>query len=110
MDDFAARYGPWAVIAGGSEGIGAAYARRIAERGVNVAVVARRPAPIEELAERIRATTGVQVRGAAVDLTSPSLLDDVAGVADGIEVGLLVYNAGAVHGAAFFVDRPLRDA
>jgi short-subunit dehydrogenase len=27
---FARRYGPWAVIAGGSEGIGAAFADRLA--------------------------------------------------------------------------------
>lgn len=29
-DEFYKRYGPWAVIAGGSEGVGAAFARKIA--------------------------------------------------------------------------------
>jgi short-subunit dehydrogenase len=110
MADFAARYGPWALIAGGSEGIGASYARLIAERGVNVALFARHEEPLDELTAQVRATTGVQVRSAPVDLTSPSLIEDLAGLVAGIDVGLLVYNAGAVHGASFFVDRPLDDA
>ncbi len=110
MSEFAARYGPWALVAGGSEGIGASFAHAVADRGVNVAMVARRPEPLEELAGRIRGATGVQVRCAAADLTSGSLVDDLAGLLEGIEVGLLVYNAGAVYHADFFVDRPVDDA
>jgi NAD(P)-dependent dehydrogenase (short-subunit alcohol dehydrogenase family) len=33
---FAERYGPWAVVAGASEGVGAAFARGVAERGVSI--------------------------------------------------------------------------
>jgi short-subunit dehydrogenase len=110
MEDFAERYGPWALVAGGSEGIGASFARRIAERGVNVAVLARRPEPLEELAAGIRASTAAEVRWASVDLTASSLLDDVDALVDGIDVGLLVYNAGAVDAATFFIDRPIDDA
>jgi short-subunit dehydrogenase len=110
MADFSARYGPWALIAGASEGIGASFARGIADRGVNVALVARHPGPLSTLHEEIRMATGVQVRSASVDLTTSTLIDDLAGLVDGIDVGLLVYNAGAVYGAGFFVDRPIDDA
>jgi short-subunit dehydrogenase len=109
MNDFAARYGPWALIAGASEGTGASYARQVAERGINVALIARRPDPLEELATQIRATTDVQVRTSTVDLTSATLMDDLAPLVDGLEVGLLVYNAGAVYWADCFVDRELAD-
>src|ERR1700736_6238555 len=109
MDDFVARYGPWALIAGASEGTGASFARRVAERGINVALIARRPDPLEELAAQIRAASGVQVRTSAVDLTSASVMDDLAPLVDGIEVGLLVYNAGALYWAECFVDRDLSD-
>jgi short-subunit dehydrogenase len=109
MDDFAARYGPWALIAGASEGTGASFARRIADRGINVALIARRPDPLEELAGELRAATDVQIRTASVDLTAPSVMEDLAPLVDGIEIGLLVYNAGAVYWADRFVDRELAD-
>lgn len=108
--DFAERYGPWALIAGASEGIGASFAQRIASSGVNVVLVARRSEPLEELAHEIRHSTHAEVRTAALDLTSSTLLDDLEPVVCDIDIGLLVYNAGAVHGARCFVDRPVEDA
>lgn len=114
IDSFADRYGPWALVAGASEGIGAAFARRIAGHGVNVALLARNPEPLEALATELRATTDVEVRTACVDLTSSTLVEDLSPltgtVDDDRDVGLLVYNAGAVHSVKFFVDRPVEDA
>ncbi len=46
MSEFAGQYGPWALIAGASEGIGASYARLVAGRGVNVVLVARHAQPL----------------------------------------------------------------
>jgi short-subunit dehydrogenase len=43
--DFVGRYGPMALIAGGSEGVGAAYALQLAVRGLDIALVARKPGP-----------------------------------------------------------------
>jgi short-subunit dehydrogenase len=40
------RYGPWAVIAGGSEGIGASIAAELAQMGTNLVLIARKPGPI----------------------------------------------------------------
>jgi len=45
------RYGPWAVVLGGSEGIGAAFARQLASAGVDVVLVARNPEPLRATAE-----------------------------------------------------------
>jgi uncharacterized protein len=42
-ENFAARYGPWAIVAGASEGLGAAYAEELAARGLNLILIARRP-------------------------------------------------------------------
>ena len=44
------RYGPWAVIAGGSDGTGAAFARDVAASGINLLLVARRQGPLDTLA------------------------------------------------------------
>ena len=40
--DLADTYGSWAVVAGGSDGIGASFAYEMAARGMNIVIVARR--------------------------------------------------------------------
>lgn len=66
---FAEKYGPWALVAGASEGVGAAFAEGIAERGVNVVVLARREGKLDEVAARIHQHSGVVTRTLAVDLS-----------------------------------------
>jgi short-subunit dehydrogenase len=104
---FAEQYGPWAVIAGGSEGVGASFARRLAKQGVNLVLLARKPGPLAELSEEIRAEWPVEVRSAPVDLTADGLMDRVADLTHDIEVGLLIYNAGSVSKFGEFLDEPL---
>lgn len=94
MNGFRQRYGPWALIAGGSEGLGYAFAAEAAARGLDVVLVARRPAPLTAAAQRLRAEYGVQVRVVAADLTLPSSYDEVLPAATGeLEIGLVVANA-----------------
>jgi short-subunit dehydrogenase len=95
------RYGPWAVVAGGSEGVGRAFATQLADDGFDLVLLARKPEPLEETAALCRGR-GVEVRTLSVDLTEPDAPSRVAAVADGLEVGLLIYNAGAnTHGEEF---------
>lgn len=103
------RYGPWAVVAGGSEGIGAAFASEIARAGINLVLLARRAEPLDEIAARIRAECGVEVRTLAVDLTGPDMLQKIRSATDGLEIGLLVYNAGADNSYKLFLERDLDD-
>jgi short-subunit dehydrogenase len=105
----ASRYGPWAVVAGGSEGIGACIAADLAEAGINLVLVARKTEPLEAVAGELAARTGVQVRTLSLDLTDEAMLDRVRAATDDIEVGLLVYNAGASHRTGPFLDWPIAD-
>ena len=50
IDDFREKYGPWALVAGASDGVGAAFAEGLAERGVNVVLLARRQAVLDQVA------------------------------------------------------------
>jgi short-subunit dehydrogenase len=93
-DAFADRYGPWAVVAGASEGIGRAWAQALASRGLSLVLIARRPGPLEETAQALRDAHGVQVRSATLDLASERIAQDLAPALEGVDVGLLVYNAG----------------
>ncbi len=89
---FAERYGPWGLIAGASEGIGAAFARALARRGVNLVLLARRLGPLEALADEVRAL-GVEARTVPLDLGSQSIESEVAEATQDLAVGLLVCSA-----------------
>jgi short-subunit dehydrogenase len=101
--DFAERYGPWAVVAGASEGVGASVARLLGARGVNVALVARRQVPLEAVA----ATVATETRTVTLDLSTDGAEAALAAATDDLEVGLLVYNAGADPHKSLFLDKPV---
>jgi len=105
MSMFGSRYGPWALVAGASEGLGAEFAREIARRGVNVILVARRR---EALARTAGAIAGVEVRTLVLDLAAANAAGAVAQAVRDVEVGLLVYNA-AFSPIGPFLDRPVED-
>jgi short-subunit dehydrogenase len=92
---FADRYGPWALVAGASEGVGAVYARAMADRGLNVVLLSRRQAVLDEVATIIRGETGVETRAVAVDLCTNDAVASILEATSGLEVGMLMYCAGA---------------
>ena len=69
-NEFSKQYGPWAFVAGASEGMGEAYAREAAARGLHVVLAARREKELERAAEAIRNDFGVETRSAVVDLSA----------------------------------------
>ncbi len=93
-DLFREKYGPWAIVAGASEGLGEAFAREIAARGVNVVLVARREEAVRKLAEDIARTAGVETQAIAADLSERAGLERIILETAVLDVGLLVYNAG----------------
>lgn len=110
MSDFVDKYGPWALIAGGSEGIGRSFALQLASRGFHLILLARRREPLQATAQEIRERFGVQVSTQEADLTASDLEHRLDEILAGREIGMLIYNAGAVHGAGLFLDKPLEDA
>lgn len=66
-------YGPWALVTGGSSGIGEEVARQAAANGINV-LLARREERLKEVAVGLTARYAVQTRVAAVDLGRDGIL------------------------------------
>ena len=96
MRSFPHRYGKWAVVAGASEGLGEAFAAALAERGMNVAMVARRGRLLEAIGKRLTAEHGVETRCLELDLTHPGFPGDLKVATRGLDLGVLVYNAAFV--------------
>src|ERR1700744_306442 len=92
---FATKYGPWALVAGASDGVGAAFAKALAERGVNVVLLARRQAVLDQVAAEIEAQTSVPTRTIAADLSEPGAASAISAATNDLQIGMLVYCAGA---------------
>jgi uncharacterized protein len=107
---FASKYGPWALIAGASDGVGAAFAAGLAERGVNVVLLARRQAVLEQVAAEISSRTSVQTRSLAVDLAQPDAAAAIAAATADLKIGFLVYCAGADPNFQPFLANPIEAA
>ncbi len=108
-EGFPERYGRWAVIAGGSDGIGAAFAAEAARRGLDVAVVGRREDVLEAKAAELADTHGVDTRAIRADLTSAEGLERVARGTAELDVGLFVYNAGSSTVSSKLLDLPVEE-
>jgi len=104
---FRDRYGPLAIIAGASEGLGQALAEELAGRGLDLLLIARNEARLGDIAAAIGGRHDVKVRTLPLDLTDADAAPRILAAAEGLEVGLLVYNAGAVRNADLFLDQPI---
>jgi short-subunit dehydrogenase len=92
------------LITGASDGIGAVYADRLARRGANLILVARRAEKLADLAARLESETGVTVEVLAADLAKADDLARVeARLRDDDAITGLVNNAG-IAGEGAFVD------
>ena len=84
-----------AVITGASSGLGAAYARELASRGLDLLLVARRTELLDALAEELTRGYGVAVEVMAADLSRLEDVERVAGRMAGMgRLVLLANNAG----------------
>ncbi len=66
--DFRAKYGPWVLVAGASEGLGAEYATQLAARGLNLVLIARRKELLEQLGAQLACEHAIEVRPLPLDL------------------------------------------
>jgi short-subunit dehydrogenase len=97
--------GPWSVIIGGSEGIGGGFARALADRGINLVLVARRAERLQRMAAELTDShPAIKVRTPAIDMEQPDAVDQIIAETAALEVGSFIYNAGAETVFRDFVD------
>ncbi|KAL0479859.1 HSD17B3 [Acrasis kona] len=91
--EFKARYGPWCVVAGASEGLGEQLARQVASKGLNVVLVARTESKLLKVASSIRQDYLVEVQTVVGDLSKQDIVETVKKQVENLEIGSLIYNA-----------------
>ena len=87
-----------ALVTGASAGLGEEFARQLAARGYDLALVARRRSRLEALAEDLRGShDGIRIEVIEADLSSAYAPDAIAARAAelGLEVDYLINNAGS---------------
>ncbi len=101
------QYGPWAVIAGASEGTGKAFALQLAASGINCVLIARREQPLIALADEIRDDFAVECLTLAIDLSTEQASERIIEAVGSREVGLYISNAGADSNGAKFLEKDI---
>jgi short-subunit dehydrogenase len=100
-----------ALVTGASAGIGGAIAHELAARGHGLVLVARRKDRLDELADELAGAHGIRTETIACDLADadargrlPSQIADL-----GLQVDVLINNAGFATGGAFYEADPERE-
>ncbi|MCB0501902.1 MAG: SDR family NAD(P)-dependent oxidoreductase [Bacteroidetes bacterium] len=99
---FLEQYGTWAIVTGASSGIGVEFAKQLAEMGFNLVLIARRIENMEQLGKELQSKYNIEYKAVELDLTTEGFYATVAKVIDGLDVGLLVNNAGINCEGAFY--------
>lgn len=92
--EFKNRYGPLALITGASSGIGWGFAEELAERGLDLVLVARRENRLKELADQLQAKHGTHSHIVPLDLAREDAPQELLGRTRELDIGLVVSNAG----------------
>jgi short-subunit dehydrogenase len=87
-------YGKWALITGASSGIGEEFAKRLAAEKFSLIIIARREDRLQSLAKLLREKEGIEVKVIPGDLTDLNFIERIKNECSGLEIGLLINNAG----------------
>lgn len=94
----AAKFGPWAVVTGCTDGVGRAYVEELAKRGLNVVLISRSEEKLKRVATDIETKYQVKTRIITVDFSKgQQVFQQIETELKGIHVGILVNNVGKQH-------------
>ncbi|KAK9869731.1 hypothetical protein WA026_003468 [Henosepilachna vigintioctopunctata] len=89
------KFGSWALITGCTDGIGKAYAKELAKRGINIVLVSRNKEKLENTAREIESEFSVKTKIIVADFSQGvKAVETVKSEIGGIPIGILVNNVG----------------
>mmetsp|Transcript_14452 Transcript_14452/g.17568 ORF Transcript_14452/g.17568 Transcript_14452/m.17568 type:complete len:316 (+) Transcript_14452:53-1000(+) len=94
------KFGKWAVVTGATDGIGKAYAKQLAKKGMSIVLISRTEAKLKDVKEEIeKSYNGVEIKYVVCDYSNfdDKAKDAVKQVIGGLEVGVLINNVGVSY-------------
>ena len=102
------KYGPLALIAGASKGLGAAFASALASEGFDLVLVARNPEGLVSITKKLTDLYGVTVWPVVCDLRQPDAIGLIEEVIGERTIHFLVYNAARSY-IGPFLNQPVSE-
>lgn len=99
--EFKSKYGEWALITGATSGIGEAFANQIAEKGINIVLVARDKTNLTHKAQFLKEKYKVDSLIISADIGSEAGINEIKTKTESLNVGLVVLSAGLEVNGAF---------
>ena len=87
---------PWALVTGGSSGMGLEYARQLAEIGCNLLLVSNQEEELQKAAEELRQSRTIQVIPHYQNLATETAAEELLAYcqSEGLQIDILINNAG----------------
>jgi short-subunit dehydrogenase len=95
------KYGPIALVAGASKGLGAAFAHALAREGLNLVIVARDKEQLESMSTELASRYAIGVWPVSCDLNDPDAIEQIEKVVGDRMIHFLVYNAARPYIGSF---------
>jgi len=99
-------YGSWCLVAGAAEGLGSAFSRYLAARGINLILVDQQKDPLDSLGYELETTLGIQVRTLHLDLASEDSVELMMELIGKTSCRMLIYNAAFSRVQKFMENDP----
>ena len=92
--NFVKKYGEWAIVTGGSSGIGKSFSEQLASKGMNLVIVGRSQEKLDATAQEITSEFSVEVKTLSLDFYQSDAASKLADATQALDIGLIVLNAG----------------
>jgi hypothetical protein len=91
------KFGPWAIITGASSGIGKEFARQLAADGLNLVLVARRIALLEDIGKLLAKEFDIEYLAIEADLALESTIEKINNATFHLDIGYRFANFKCRH-------------